>query len=192
MPRGLAIWEVLAPVQDQIYGLVFTLLAVFVLWLFRSKVKLVYGRANNSINHVTLPNPDDEANPNTLEIYTEKFFLQNVGRSPATDVEFVLGDWPSDVNVWQPRDVEFKNISKGNCLIRIPRVAPHELVIIDCVYLNKRAAQVTSVKCAEAMGREVAFATNKAMPPWFNWTASVLFILGIAFVVQLLIVFLGS
>jgi hypothetical protein len=178
-------WTFLEPVHDQTFGLGFTLIAALLLWLFRSKVKLIYGRANNSINHVTIPDPKDEKNASSIEIYVEKFFLQNLGWKPANDVEFVLSAFPTDINVWQPRDVEFKRVAKGDCLVKIPCIAPKELVIIDCVYLNMRAAYVTSVKCSEALGKEVPFQTFRQYPAWVNWLFAALLFFGAAFCFQL-------
>lgn len=188
----LELWGSLEPVHDQVLGLAFTLLGTTILYLFRARVKLIYGRANNSLNHVSLPNPEGQATVNSLEVCTEKFYLQNLGRQPATDVEFILSDFPTDINVWEPRDVEYKRVAKSNCMVRIPKIAPGELVIIDCVYLNMRAAYVTSVKCSESLGKEVPFQTIRRYPNAFNMTIVALVLLGIAFVFQFVIAVLGA
>ncbi|MEL6799653.1 MAG: hypothetical protein AAFO80_07220 [Pseudomonadota bacterium] len=179
-----ALWDFLEPLHHEIFGLAFTLVAALLLWSFRSRVRLIYGRANNSLNHVSLPNPEDENSHNHIEVYVEKFFVQNSGRRTATNVEFILSAFPTDVSVWEPREVSYKPVEKGNCLIAIPQIAPGELVIIDCVYLNMRAARITSVKCAEALGKEVNFGTFRRFPGWFNFTAVALMLLGVAFVAQ--------
>ena len=103
-----------------------------------------------------------------------------------------MSSFPADISVYQPRDVEYKPIEKGNCLIKIPLIAPSELVIIDCVYLNQRAAFVTSVKCGEALGQEVPFWTVRRFPHWVNVSFIALWILGFAMIVQLSLKLIGG
>ena len=74
-------------------------------------------------------------------------------------------------------------------MIKIPRVAPSELVIIDCVYINMRAAFITSVKCSEVLGKEVPFQTIRKFPKLVEYALSIGLILGIAFIAQVLITF---
>ena len=161
---------------------------MFVVWLFRPQVKLIYGHANNSLHNVGLPNPDPSQQPISTSIYVEKFFLQNAGRKPATDVEFVLSNFPTNVSVFQPREVDYVGVGIGNCMIKIPKIAPSELVIIDCVYMNLPPASITSVKCSETLGREVSFHTIRKASRLVEISAFALFILGIAFVAQVLVV----
>lgn len=178
-------------VSDDLIALGFTLLGAGIFYLFRSRVKLIFGRANNSHNTVTIPAGEHNPNNSAAEIYIEKFFLQNVGRKPATDVEFVLSEFPTDVSVFQPRDVKYVKVQKTNCLIAIPRIAPGELVIIDCAYINQRAAFVTSVKCAEALGKEVPFWTLRRYPTFLNYAVIVLMMFGIAYLVQICLSFIS-
>jgi hypothetical protein len=187
-----SLWSSLSLIQDELVGLGFTLFGVFLLHIFRARVKLTYGRANNSRNVISVPDGVDQDQKHLTEIYVEKFFLQNSGRKPATSVEFVLSDRPADITIWQPRDVEIKKLSKGECFIHIPQIAPGELVIIDCVYLNQRAAWISSVKCAEALGKEVAFFTVRQFPRWFYLLTAVTTIFGVAFFIQIVIKFLGE
>ena len=180
-----SIWEFLEPVHSNVYGLVFTLAAGILAYFFRSKVKLIYGRANNSRNVVNLSSQGDLDHPKSTEIYVEKFFLQNTGKRTATNVEFVLSGSPTDVAIWQPRDVTYKRVEKDNCLIQIPQIAPRELVTIDCLYVNQTAAWVSSVKCAESLGMEVPFWTLRRLPHWIYLSVLILLFLGAAFIVQI-------
>ncbi len=187
-----SVWSVLLPFKEELIGLGFTLLAASILYAFRAKVKLHYGRANNSRNVVFSPQSDEGVAPISTEVFVDKYFLQNIGRKVATNVEFVLSNRPNDIMVWQPRDAEYKTVEKGNLLVKIPQISPGELVIIDCLYLNQQAAFVASVKCAEAMGKEVPFWTLRRFPPWFNGLVLVLLLFGVAFTVQIIISLVGS
>ncbi len=178
-------WEVLTPIHQEVVGLAFTLFGALVLFIFRPKVKLIFGRANNSLNSITVPDQHEEGEHRTTEIYVEKFFLQNTGRVAATNVEFVLSEFPADIRIWQPRDSEIKLVEKSNCFIRIPQVAPQELVVIDCVYLNQLAASVVSVKCAEALGKEVSFFTVRRFSQKVYAAMWTLLAFGVAFILQM-------
>ncbi|WP_158598906.1 hypothetical protein [Rhodophyticola porphyridii] len=135
---------------------------------------------------ISVPAPEQQNVSQATEIYVEKFFLQNTGRKAATNVEFVLSSFPADISVFEPRDVQYKSIEKGCCLVQIPQIAPWELVIIDCAYINQRAAWISSVKCAEALGREVEFWTIRRFSNWLNITFSLLALFGIAMVIQIM------
>ena len=181
------LWNSVAPFQTQLVSLALTLIGAFVVWLCRARVKLIYGRANNSLNRVSVQSSEHSQQSTYTEIYVEKFFLQNVGRKSATDVEFVLSNFPTDINIFQPREAEFKQVGKGDCMIKIPKIAPSELVIIDCVYINMQAAYITSVKCAEVLGKEVPFQTIRKFPKFVEYALLVCLILGIAFIAQVII-----
>lgn len=177
--------------KGEFLGLLFSLLSAGVLALFRPRVRLIFGRANNSLNHVSVPDPSDAEQSNTFEIYAEKFFLQNTGKKPATDVEFVLSSWPTDINVWQPRSSEFLQVGKGLCMIAIPRIAPGELVILDCVYVNQTAARIESVKCGEALGKEVPFQTVRRFSRSVELAFLGSLLLGLAFLIQVVLTLMG-
>ena len=181
-----SLWNLVAPFQDQLASLGLTLIGVFILRLSRARVNLIYGKANNSINHVHVPDPQDAQQSTDTEIYVEKFFLQNIGRKPATAVEFVLSSFPTDINIFQPRETKLVPVGKGNCMIKIPQIAPSELVIIDCVYINAQAAFITSVKCSEVLGREVPFQTIRKFPKLVEYAVLIGLILGIAYIAQIL------
>ena len=178
------IWVNLSPIHEDLIGLGFTLLAGMIFYLFKARVKLIFGRANNSLNVLSVPDPSDKNNQGPTEVYVEKFFLQNTGRRTATNVEFVLSDWPNDIRVWQPRQVEYIRAKKGECIVAIPQMAPGELVVIDCVYINKKAAFIASVKCAEALAKEVPFWTVRRFPTWVNSVFALLMVFGVAYLVQ--------
>lgn len=174
-----------APFHEQITSFFFSLLGAYFIYRLRAKTVLNFGRANNSLNELVMTDPNNPSQTNRTEIYCEKFFVQNTGRKTATEIEFVLSSWPNHVSIWQPRAVKYESVGAGNCMISIPRMAPRELVVIDCVYINKVAASVVSVKCADVLGKEVQFQTVRRYPPFVNFSAFLLWILGFAFILQI-------
>ncbi|WP_417410528.1 hypothetical protein [Hoeflea sp.] len=171
------LWNWMSPVHDQIWSLLFTLLVGVIYWIFRRRVKLVWGMSSNSIH---FPPAENEK----IEIYAEKYYVQNVGKKPAHNIEIVMTYRPDDVSLYQPRDHKENMNPNGKFIISIPFIAPGELVVLDVLYISKRAAVVESVKCDEALGKQVGFVTNRRFGHAFNFTAIALFFLGIAFLVQ--------
>ena len=186
------IWSGLEPIQGEVYGVAFSLLTALIIYIFRAKVNLIYGKATNSHNLIKVLAPSEESTGRNIEIYTEKFFVQNTGRKPASNVEFVLSSAPTSISVWEPRDVQYKTLDKGECLVQIPNLAPTEMVAIDCVYIDQKAAVVMSVKCVEAVGKVVPFWTLRRFPSSIYWLIWVLIILGVAFVFQTLFAIFGG
>lgn len=172
------LWELLGPVKSQLISLSFTLIGAVIVWFFRAKVKLIWGRSNNSIHFV-------KGNDNKTEIYCEKYFIQNTGRKPATDVHFVMTYKPDDFSVFPSREYEEKTNPQGHYIVKLPFIAPNEFVIVDVVYIQKRAATVQAVLCSEAVGKNVAFVMNRQFHPALSMFAVVSFFLGIAFLLQL-------
>ena len=174
----------------ELAGLLSALATAGILYFFRPRAKLIFGRANNSRN--VLEFGGDEGATSHTEIYVEKFFLQNVGKVPATNVEFVLSNKPTDVAVWQPRDVRFMTVEKQNFMICIPQIAPQEMVILDFVYVNQVASFVTSVKSAETVATEVRFQTVRQFPTYVSAAVAALMLAGAAFFFQIIFGFTGT
>lgn len=178
-------WSYLTPLHEALIGFAFSLFGALVISLLKARVKIVYGRANNSRNVVFLADKEENGINGQTEIYVEKYYLQNRGRKAATNVEFVLSSYPNDISVFEPRAVTYTNVEKGQCMIGIPQISPGELVIIDCLYISRPAARVSSVKCAEAMGTEKPFWTVQRFAGWFNYLVAILIFLGLAFLIQI-------
>ncbi|MEX0954792.1 MAG: hypothetical protein WDZ83_06220 [Rhizobiaceae bacterium] len=133
------LWALLIPVHSQILSLAFTMIAALIFWLLRPSVKLIWGRTNNNLHFVTVKD-------GKVEIFSEKHFLQNTGKKPATNVEFVFSWQPDNVTIWQPRDHKQVELASGEYAIQVPYIAPKELVVIDSVYINRKAAFIVSAK----------------------------------------------
>ncbi|MDP2047933.1 MAG: hypothetical protein Q8K33_03435 [Cypionkella sp.] len=175
-------------IRGESLGVLFALITAGLLNIFRSKAKLVYGRANNSRNVVFTTHEDGSgAKQISHEIYVEKFFLQNTGRSTATNVEFVLSSKPTDISISPATTIKTQMVEKENWHISIPQVSPGELVIITCLYINQAAAWISSVKSAEVVGHEVEFMTQRKFGPIFNSTVIVLLLAGVAFIFSILV-----
>ncbi|WP_120500724.1 hypothetical protein [Roseovarius sp. EL26] len=180
------IWWYISSLGDQFIALAFTIVAALVFYAFRLRPILIYGRAHSSLHNLNVsqnqngpPESDD-----FLEVFNEQFFVQNTGKSPATDVSLVLSHFPRNVSINPGQKVSYEAIENGQCLIKLPYIAANELITLDCIYLNQRAAFFVSVRCAESVGKDVDFFTVRQFS---NFTYSVIWLLilfGVAFILQ--------
>ena len=176
-------------VSSELIGLVFSLILAFALYVSRLRPKLVYARPHASLHLLNIANkaasPPEE--DNLLEIYNEQFFILNEGRRAAKDVDVVLSYFPRNISINPSQKVTFESLENGNCLVKIPYIAARELITLDCVYLNQRAAFIVSVRCAESVGKFVDFLTVRKFSNGVYWMLWLLMFLGIAFVAQLIV-----
>lgn len=175
-----------SPISGEIIGFLGAAILLVLQHVWKARAKLIFGRANNSKNVVFSPDGDASESTVANEIYVEKFFLQNIGKATATKVEFVLSNKPTDISVWPETTIKQQTVGHGAWHVEIPQIAPGELVIITCLYINQYAANVNSVKSAEAVGDEVEFFTQRKYGTTFNTTVLGVFFCGIAFIISLL------
>ncbi|MCV2863172.1 hypothetical protein [Defluviimonas sp. WL0075] len=188
------IWQFVLGNGAQFTGLLFSLLGAFIFYLLRVRPKLVFGRAHASLHLLNLadktaepPQPD-----NLLEVYNEQFFVLNEGRRAAKDVSVVLSHFPRNVSINPPQKVSYENVESGKCLVNIPYIGAKELITLDCIYLNQRAAFIASVRCDESVGRMVDFFTVRRFPSIVYWAAWALIILGSAYLLQFALQYIGG
>jgi hypothetical protein len=180
------LWQFALTSNEQVIGLLFSLLGAFIFYVFRLRPKLVFGRAHAS-RHV-LNTADKTKEPpeadNHLEVYNEQFFILNEGRRPAKDVSVVLSHFPRNIAINPPQIVSYESIESGQCLVKFPYIGAKELITLDCIYLNQRAAFVASVRCEDAVGQLVDFFTVRRFPDMVYWGLWIAIFLGVAFVFQ--------
>lgn len=172
-------------IVDGALGLIFSLLAALIFYIVRLRPKLIYGRPHSSRHVLNLAGQDEPVDQ--LEIYNEQFFVSNEGRRAAASVEIVLSHFPRNIAINPPCDWSVKNVENGHCQILVPYIAAHELITVDCIYLNQRAAFIASVRCEESVGKSVNFWTVRRLPDWVNRVVILLLILGVAYVLQFVI-----
>lgn len=172
---------------DQLWGLAGAVILLLVGRWLQPRARIIYGRANNSRNVVFTADPEETEKDLPHEIYVEKYFLQNTGKATARNVEFVLSSKPTSISVYPPMAIRQQYVGDGQWHIEFPQIAPRELVIIDCLYINQKAAWISSVKSAESVGKSVAFWTVINFGPKVNFALLVLMFLGVAFILNSLL-----
>jgi hypothetical protein len=175
------IWKSLGPFQPQLLAFVLTTAGGITAYLLRSKVKLIWGRANNSF-HVLRPTEQQPVN-----VYCEKLYVQNLGSKSAEKVEIILSSVPSELSIFPPRQYERKAIENGQLLIALPFIAPRELVIFDTIHVDSSTAEIISVHCPEAVGFRVDFWVLRKFRPRYYFTLTLFTGLGIFYATQVFI-----
>ncbi len=150
------IWLKLAPLHEVISAIIITLTSAFLLWLFRAKVKLIWGSTSTNFHSFKLLEDGDP-----VSIWTEKFFVQNAGKKAASNIEIVFSEPLTSYNLWSPRDHSSKLLSNGNFVINIPSLAPRELLIVDMIDIDARSPRLLSVNCPDALSTQVKFLAQR-------------------------------
>lgn len=128
-------------------------------WL-APKVRLRYGRANNSFHKLVVDVDGNEAG-----IYCEKHYVQNVGSKPATDVEVVFSTTPTGISTYPALKYTTGVNPEGAFLVEIPKIPPKELIVIDTIHVNSETAELKSVRSNETTGKLLRFVVQRQ----FGW-----------------------
>lgn len=165
--------------SEIISGSITCALALAVYYL-RPRVSLIWGQVNKSWHSI----PVEEGN---VPVISEKNFVQNMGRAPATDVEIVYDNEPTKLLVFPQRNYKTSKNPDGAHIITIPYIAPKELITLDGIFVNVNVGQILSVKCKEREGKLVTFFVVRKMPNWFYRILWILLFAGTAFFIGTLI-----
>lgn len=150
------IWMATQPAHQFLSAILISLITAALLAAFRPSVNLIWG--STSVNtHVFKLNKEDEP----IYVATEKLFVQNTGRKAATGVELILNDIPTSYNLWQPREHSAKPLEGGGFAIRIPSLAPKELLIVDTIDISRRNLRLVAVNCPDTIAKPVDFLAQR-------------------------------
>ncbi|WGT49047.1 hypothetical protein [Thioclava nitratireducens] len=181
------IWDAIAPAHEFIGAVSITLLSSFLLWLFKARVKLIWGSTSTNFHKFKLRQDADD-----VHIWTEKFYVQNVGKKAAHDIEIVFSSVMNSYNLWPPRDHTSKLLGNGNFVIQIPSLAPRELLVVDMIDVELRNPDLLAVNCPEALAKGVKFVPTRQFGRAFNALIAYLMIAGLVGTFYFLIQLLGS
>ncbi|WP_281984416.1 hypothetical protein [Thalassorhabdomicrobium marinisediminis] len=177
-----ALWQATADYHNFAYAVFLTLFTTFLLSFFKSKVRIIWGSTNVSSQAFQL---NENAN-SRVSIATEKLYVQNLGKKPATNVELVLSAPPNSYTLWPPRDHEPRIMANGHFSIRVPSISPSELLIVDTVDLASRGLVLMTVNCPDALTREVKFLPQR------QFSKPIVFLIGYLMMAGLLATFYGA
>jgi hypothetical protein len=166
--------------NSEIVSFVLALLLALITFIFRGKVKLIWGQANKSWHSV----PVDTG---TVSIISEKHFAQNMGRVAATNVEVVYTVAPTKLTVFPQRDYNITTNPDGAHIVTIPYISPKELVSLDAIYVGIDPGQILSVGCKEQEGKLVPFFVVRQFTKNVYIMIWCLLFFGVVFLISILI-----
>ena len=181
----VTILEIWANFDSEIISFFLTLTIAVITYSFRSKVKLTWGQANKSWHSVKVQEGD-------VNVINEKYFVQNLGRAPANNVEVVYNGAPTKLMIFPQRDYKTTQNPDGAHIVNIPYISPKELITLDAIYIGKNQGNILSVKCKEQEGKHVTFFVVRKFSKNFYLLIWTLLILGVAFVINILIKAIGN
>ena len=177
MIQGLAdLWSYLAPAHAFITSIALSLVTALALRFFAAKVVVVWGSASSSYHVFELP---EKRGGGQASIWTEKFYVQNTGHKPAYEIELVFSDVPTSYSLWAPREHKSGPLAGGGFSIRVPSLAPHELLIVDMIDIDTKNVRLLSVNCPEVISRRVPFLPARQFGRLFNAAVALLMFLGL-------------
>jgi hypothetical protein len=160
----LNLWESSQPFHGFIYAISLSAFTALLISFFRPSVKITWGSTSLSFHDFRLTEKEDSQ----VIIATEKFYVQNVGKQPAKAVELIHSNIPSSYTLWPPRDHVSNAMPNGGFSIRVPSIAPSELLIVDTVDISSRNVKLLSVNCPDALTKNVEFAAQRQFGKAFN------------------------
>ena len=152
---------ILGPFKTFLSSIALSLTTAFLIWLFRSRVKIVWGSTSANYHRFHLSGSDDKSPE--IHVWAEKYYVQNAGKKTATNVEMIFSAPPSSYNLWPPRQHDAKLLPDGSASIKIPSLAPRELLIVDSLDLDMRSVRLLSVNCPEATSQQAKFFPQKEL-----------------------------
>ncbi|WER08981.1 hypothetical protein PUH89_17005 [Rhodobacter capsulatus] len=176
MSELAGIWAQLEPAHEFLTSIALSLLTTFALWLFSARVVIVWGSASTNYHFFDLA---PERGGGKASIWAEKFYIQNTGRKSANNIELVFSDAPSSYSLWAKRDHTSNVLPGGGLSIKVPSLAPRELLIVDMIDIDNKSVRLLSVNCPDVLARQVPFVPTRQFGPLFNILIGILMFAGL-------------
>lgn len=176
------IWAILGPAKEFLLAVTISMVTAALLWLFRARVKIIWGSTTFNYHNFRLK-PD--AAP--ISISTEKYFVQNVGRKPASSIEMVFSSVPTSYTLWPPMGHTSKLAPNGSFHLHVPSLAPFQLLIVDAIDIGLNNPKIIAVNCPDAITKPVQFRPQRQFGLGVTILVGFLMISGLIGVVYLLL-----
>lgn len=159
--------------QAALFSGAVTILAVWAKHVLQGKAQLIAFSPNSSFFQFEPPGPNVPA----LNIRSSQIMVQNLGRLPAENVEIIseASGAPAGYNITPAVDFEVGATSSGRWLVKIPYIAPKELVTLQIL----NGANIEQVRCKGGVAKFVPVMHQRLYPKWANFLAGGLMTIGI-------------
>ena len=141
----------------------------------RPAVRLIWGTSHGFI--FTVPQNNNPGAPLTL--YTRTFYVQNLGRESATDLEVHFSSKPEHFQIWPTFTYTAAPNPEGHYSVRFANLGPREWLSIEALSANHQLPMLLRVRSRSGEGKEVQIAPRRIFPNWFNYSVVGLMLLGV-------------
>jgi hypothetical protein len=169
-----------------------TTLVTVIIYLFRPKVKLIWG-SKSDFKHImrSRENTDikkpKQSEQQPLVVHSAHYFIKNTGQTEAKNVEIVLNFPPDEISVWPQRQYGLSVNNENRQIIFLPFIGSKESLDILLLSVGKELPMLMNVKCPESNGRQVRIDYHRVLPKWIYFGTWSLIFLGVAFALEKLI-----
>ncbi len=117
--------------------------------------------------------------------------VTNAGLQHATGAEVTFNWKPMILNVLPARSFTGSESTFDRYTVRFDSLSPGEQVTLDLMSINANLPPMTSVRCDECESKPINMTSQRVWPGWFYIWAKVVFFIGAATVIYLLIRFIS-
>jgi hypothetical protein len=154
-----------------------------ILYLLRSRVKLVWGSPHQWHFLINPQAPAESAQqPQGFSVLTASFYVANMGRVPATEIEIVFNWKPDNLNIWPVRPYDSHTDQNGRYTLKLSNLAPKEFLQIELLTPHNMPNLVT-LRCKEGTGSRINIQPMRVFPRWFYLFGLTLVLIGVSAVV---------
>ena len=143
------------------------------------KASIIWG-ATHGFTFLLPSNQSTEPHtPKLNSIQTGGVLVRNNGRAPARNVEFYFNYKPEHYQIWPIIQHTTDETPDGRFVIKIDFLKEKEFFNIELIQGNSNLPEILSVRALEGVCSNVPMGPQQIFPAWFNYTALLLFVIGI-------------
>ena len=157
--------------------------------VFRLRPKLIYSvrHASNYVVDQPLLDADGNVVQQQQMVRTASIVSENSGLLSAKNVEYTFNWKPPIYSVFPGRAFTTEETAMGRWTIKLDSLAPGEVFGIEIMSINRDLPLISAMRSDDVSGKSIAMAPQRQLPAWLNRTAGVVFILGCATAIYLLV-----
>ncbi|MHA6159487.1 hypothetical protein ACX3X6_01040 [Pseudomonas sichuanensis] len=149
--------DVLQQYGKEIFSIAVPLLTWWLNYFYKAKAKLKAANPHSFSFLIKEPLRDEDGKTiqDTQIAHTKSFLVRNVGREPATKVEFVLNWQPQFFNLWPSRHYTCQTQEDGRFVIIFDSLSPGEMIGIELLSVNRDLPTVINIRSDQSKAQFV-------------------------------------
>lgn len=162
-------------------ALAVTVIGQFIVRRLQPKANIVWSNPRQFVHQYV-----DASNNLDIAIYTVSYFIQNVGRVVATDIEIHFSTKPQNLQIWPPLQYTGAANPEGFYIITIKDLGRQESFQLELIDIGRSPPAIVNVR-NRGVVKLVNMAPMRVFPVWLNRTVIGLMLFGVFSVVYFLL-----